>query len=128
MAENLNLEELVVWQECRKLRKFISTIAKELPVDEKFRLKDQIIRSSRSITANITEGYGRFHYQENIQFCRQSRGSLLETLDHMICALDEEFISEEKFQNFKPMYDYCLRLLNGYIAYLIKARDNNNKR
>ena len=50
---------------------------------------DQLIRATRSITANIAEGHGRYHFQENIQFCRQARGSLTETLDHLICAQDE---------------------------------------
>ena len=82
-------EELDVWKECRKLRKEISKLVKLFPIEEKFKLVDQIVRSSRSTTANIAEGHGRFHYQENIQFCRQARGSLNETLDHLICAFDE---------------------------------------
>ena len=63
---------------------------------KKNRLIDQVIRSSRSITANIAEGHGRYHYQENIQFCRTARGSLTESLDHLICALDEGFIDNSK--------------------------------
>jgi four helix bundle protein len=127
MANRMNLQELIVWQECRNLRKLVSTISKELPIEEKYRLKDQSIRSSRSITANIAEGYGRFHYQENIQYCRQARGSLIETLDHMICALDESFITEEQFNSFNVLYEHCLRLLNGYISYLKKAKEDDSK-
>ncbi|WP_232825708.1 four helix bundle protein [Algoriphagus litoralis] len=52
---------------------------KKFPAEEKFALSLQIRKSSRSITNNIAEGYGRFFYQENIQFCRISRGSLTET-------------------------------------------------
>ena len=127
MGNRMNLQELVVWQECRNLRKLVSTISKELPIEEKYRLIDQSVRSSRSITANIAEGYGRFHFQENIQFCRQARGSLIETLDHMICALDEEFITENQFNSFNVLYEQCLRLLNGYIAYLKKAKEEDSK-
>jgi four helix bundle protein len=61
----------------------------KLPEAEKYNLTNQIIRSSRSVTANIAEGFGRYHFQENIQFCRQARGSLVETLDHLYCCLDE---------------------------------------
>lgn len=113
-------EELDVWKECRRFRISISKIVKRFPLEEKYRLIDQIIRSSRSIKANIAEGDGRFHYQENTQFCRQSRGSLKETLDHLICAFDEKFISENQLIEFKSHYEVCLRLLNGYIAYLQK--------
>ena len=83
---------------------------------------DQIIRSSRSITANIAEGHGRFHYQENIQYCRIARGSLEETLEHLILAYDEQFINKEEFLNLKMQYDRCLLLLNKYIAYLLRAK------
>ncbi|MFN4235088.1 MAG: four helix bundle protein [Bacteroidia bacterium] len=92
-----SLEELEVWQKTRELRKDISILAKKLPDSERYKLVNQIIRSSRSVTANIAEGFGWFHYQENIQFCRQARGSLIETLDHLYCCLDEGYIDSEKF-------------------------------
>ena len=86
----------------------------------------QIVRSSRSVTANIDEGYGRYHFQENIQFCRIARGSLYETLDHLICALDENYISETEFSGYKTKYEDCLKILNGYILYLKKRKDAPN--
>ena len=121
-----NFEELEVWKECRSLRKQISIISKTFPSEEKYRIIDQLIRASRSVTANIAEGHGRFHFQENIQFCRQARGSLTETLDHMICALDENYITVEQLNDFRNQYTSCLRLLNGYIAYLKKMKQNES--
>ena len=82
-------------------------------------MRDQLLRSSRSVTANIAEGFGRYHYQENVQFCRQSRGSLSETLDHLICACDEGYISEQEFADLRKQVDKVWRLLNGYIRYLV---------
>ena len=114
-------EELEVWRVARELRKSISKMTKVFPTDEKFRLANQIIRSSRSVPANIAEGFGRFHFQENIQFCRQARGSLSETLEHLICALDEKYIDEEIFNNHRELVERCWKVLNGYIAYLKKA-------
>jgi four helix bundle protein len=119
-----NFEELEVWKECRNLRKQISIISKTFPSEEKYRIVDQLIRASRSVTANIAEGHGRYHFQENIQFCRQARGSLTETLDHMICAFDENYITVEQLIDFRNQYTSCLRLLNGYIAYLKKMKLN----
>jgi four helix bundle protein len=119
-----NFEELEVWKECRNLRKQISIISKTFPSEEKYRIVDQLIRASRSVTANIAEGHGRYHFQENIQFCRQARGSLTETLDHMICAFDENYITVEQLNDFRNQYTSCLRLLNGYIAYLKKMKLN----
>ena len=116
-------ETLEVWIEARKLRSLISDIARNLPSDERFRLADQIIRAARSVTANIAEGYGRYHYQENIQFCRQARGSLYELLDHLTVALDEKYITEKTFLEIKTIIFSIVKILNGYIAYL-KERKN----
>jgi four helix bundle protein len=117
-----NFEDLEVWKECRNLRKQVSLVLKSFPSEEKFRMIDQLIRASRSITANIAEGHGRFHYQENIQFCRQARGSLSETLDHFICAFDENYITKDQLIKFREQYNLCLKILNGYIAYLQKMK------
>jgi len=87
---------LPVWKEARLFRETIAAICKTFPKEEQFRLVDQLQKASGSITANIAEGYGRYHYQENIQFCRQARGSLMECLDHLICAADESYISKEQ--------------------------------
>ena len=70
MMEVQTLKNLVTWQKARDFRFLISKTVQQFPKEEKYRLVDQIIRSSRSISANIAEGYGRFHYQENIQYCR----------------------------------------------------------
>ena len=81
-------------------------------------------RASRSITHNIAEGYGRYHYQENAQFCRTARGSAYEILDQLIVSLDEKYISKEKYEALKALTTNCIKILNGYINYLIKAKDN----
>lgn len=118
-------EDLEVWQKGRELRKDFSQLVKRLPSSEKFRLADQILRASRSVTANIAEGYGRFHYQENIQFCRQARGSLFELLDHLTVVHDEGYIDEEKFRGFRKQVFEVIRMLNGYIKYLKQRKSND---
>lgn len=118
-------ETLEVWKEARALRQEISSLVKALPVDEKFRLADQMVRASRSVTANIAEGHGRYHFQENIQFCRQARGSLYELLDHLTVALDENYISDDIFNNFKNKIFSIVKILNGYISYLKKQKENS---
>jgi four helix bundle protein len=111
-------ETLQVWKEARELRKEISGLARTFPTNEQYRLTDQMIRASRSVTANIAEGHGRYHYQENIQFCRQSRGSLYELLDHLTVALDEDYISEELFESLRTKILAVVKILNGYVSYL----------
>lgn len=114
--------DLEVWKQSRKIRVLIADIVAIFPKEEKFRLVDQIIRSSRSIGNNVAEGHGRFHYQDNIRFCVIARGSLSETLDHILIAHEEKIITEETLQAFQKEYESCLRLLNGYIQYLKKKK------
>ena len=105
-----NFESLDVWKECRLFRKQISSTVKTFPIEEKYRLSDQLIRASRSVTANIAEGHGRYYFQENTQFYRQSRGSLTEILDHLISAFDENYISVIQLDEFRGQYEKCLKL------------------
>jgi four helix bundle protein len=93
-------------------------LAKCFPTEEKYRLTDQIIRSSRSVNANIAEGHGRFTFKEQVHFCIQARGSLSETLNHLTDALDCDLIATEQFEYFKRKITEVERLLNGYISYL----------
>ncbi len=125
MKKNLVYTDLDVYKACRMLRKRVSLLVKQyFPEHEKHRLSDQVIRSSRSITANIAEGNGRYYYKDNVRFCRISKGSLQETLEHFITAYDEEYIDSEVLKEFKKEHDTCIRLLNGYIRYLLS---NKNK-
>ncbi|MFD0795933.1 four helix bundle protein [Maribacter chungangensis] len=118
-----SFEELACWKEARILRNFVKdSVIPKLPDSERFELTSQIRRSERSVGNNIAEGFGRFHYQENIQFCRIARGSLNETLDHVIIALDENYISEKQLEEFRSIHNTTQRILNGYIKYLKNSK------
>ncbi len=110
------------WKAGKELRVFVSKLAKRFPMDERYALTSQIKRSSRSVTNNIAEGYGRFHFQENIQFCRQGRGSLYETLDHLLIAKEEEYIDEPDLIAGRQLIEKTTTILNGYINYLSEAK------
>jgi four helix bundle protein len=97
-------------------------VAKKFPDEEKYRLSDQMIRASRSITANIAEGYGRYHYRDNIRFCRQSRGSLFELFDHIEAAAECGYMSKEEHTYLNGKLEELLILLNGYMRYLGKKK------
>lgn len=115
--------DLEVYKECRKFRKMVSKILGEhFPDKEKYLLTAQTLDASRSVTANIAEGHGRYYFQDNIRFCRISKGSLEETLEHLITAYDEKYISVEVLKEVKAQHESCLKLLNGYIRYLKKTK------
>lgn len=119
-----SFEDLECWKTCTELRRYVSKLIKKFPKNEQYELTSQMKRASRSVTHNIAEGYGRFHHQENIQYCRQSRGSLYELIDQFIVAFDEDYITDDELTTGREQINKCLALLNGYIKYLIKAKDN----
>jgi four helix bundle protein len=105
--------ELPVYKTFRAFRKKIPVIARKyFPKSEDYHLKAQVQDSSRSITTNIAEGFGRFHYQENIQFSRTSRSSLVETLEHMVTAYDDKYITKDMLSEINKDYKECLKQLN----------------
>src|SRR5680860_717223 len=110
-----SFEDLNCWKTARELRKEISISILKFPSHEKFELTSQMRRASRSVTHNIAEGYGRFHFKENAQFCRISRGSLHELSDQLITALDEGYIEEEYYKKLKIKVVESIAILNGYI-------------
>ena len=118
-------EDLKCWQACREVRIFIAELVNKYPKEEKYSLVDNMKRASRSTTPNIAEGFGRFHYRENMQFCRICRGSLYELIDDLITSVDEGFISREDCQKGKEKISKALALLNGYINYLSRRITNN---
>ena len=122
------LEELIAWQKARELRKEISKLSEKFPPEEKYRLKDQIIRSSRSVSANIAEGYGRYQHLDNMRFCRNARGSLLETLDHLFCGLDENIIDLNDFNRLNNLIEEEIKIINGYMIFLKKAKNDSDKK
>ncbi len=119
-----SFEDIKCWQACREVRNYTSLIIKKLPQEEKHALADGMRRSSRSITENIAEGFGRYHFGENIQFCRISRGSLHELIDQFIISIDEHYISDNEYKKGRELINTAMALLNGYINYLEKAKAN----
>ena len=122
------LEKLDVW--C-KARDFAVRVNQEmlqlLPPEEKWALNQQIRRSSQSIPANIAEGHGRFYFQDNVRFCYIARGSLEETLSHIVYAYKVGYISEILYKSFSVDGENLNRLINGYIGFLKKSKQGANE-
>ncbi len=126
MAEGF--EGLQVWQKANTLMLFVhKEILLRLPKDEKWDLADQIRRSSKSVGANIAEGYGRFYYKDRVRFCYNARGSLAETENHLIVAKDLAYITPEIYQQARNMADETYKMLNGYIEYLKRERPGKDE-
>ena len=107
--------DLEVWRCARQLRTEVYRICRNFPKDETFGLISQTRRAAVSATANIAEGFGRYSYQENIQFSRHSRASVYELRDHFTTALDAGYISAQEYAGLNGQALSVIRLLNGYI-------------
>ena len=115
-------KELECYIQARLLRTYISELAKKFPQHEKFLLIAQIIDSSRSVTRNIAEGYGRYTYTDTRNFFIISRGSVTETMEHLTTASDEKYITEEELKIGEEKCELVFKLINGYISYLDKSK------
>lgn len=82
-------------------------------------------RAAISISNNIAEGHGRWYYQENIRFCRISRGSVEEIIDDLNVCQDEYYLSEETVNSHKDKARELIAKINSYIAYLRRSRQGN---
>jgi four helix bundle protein len=117
------LEKLDVW---RKARDFVGYVYREaiqiMPAEEKWALCHQMRRSVQSIPANIAEGYGRYYFQENVRFCYIARGSLEETISHLVIAHDLGYLPDQVYQKLVDEGENLDKLINGYIGYLKRSR------
>ena len=111
-------EDLEVYQAAREFRKAMYGLARRLPDFEKFGLVSQVRRAAVSLTNNIAEGHGRYHYLEQIRFTLQARGSLEELIDDLNVCDDENYLPKNEVSPLKQRGWRVYQLINGYIRYL----------
>ena len=116
-------EDLEVYQVAREFRKSMYQVANQLPDIEKFGLASQVRRAALSLTNNIAEGHGRYHYLDQIKFTLQSRGSLEELIDDLNVCEDEQYLLFKEIAFLKQDGWRLRQLIDGYIRYL---RDQKN--
>lgn len=105
----------------------IFEITKNFPTEEKFSLVDQIRRSSRSVTSNIAEAWGKRMYKNNfISKLSDSYAEANETMTWLDFSLNHKYISEEKQKYFEKKYDRICGMLFGMMnnptKFLIKLK------
>src|SRR5438128_10378077 len=109
-------EDLEVYQVAREFRTAMYAVSRRLPAFEKFELASQIRRATVSLTNNIAEGHGRYHYLDQIKFMLQARGSLQALLDDLNVCEDEHYLTPTDVQKQKEQGWSVLPLLNGYLT------------
>ena len=122
-----SFEDLEVYKLARKFSNKVGELIKKLPKEEEYNLKGQMRRAKLSMTNNIAEGFGRFHFQENIQFCRQSRGSICELIDDFNECYDNRYIDQTYREQMRNDAYRLIKVLNGYIASIKRQKSKNNQ-
>ncbi len=115
-------EDLECYQLALEVMAKIHAFSTTLPPHEKFDLYSQIRRSSKSVTANIAEAYGRYHYLDSLRYYSIARGELNETLSHLINARVLKYLSQEEFDNIYKLIRHAEQALNGFMTYVRRQR------
>lgn len=105
----------------------VHEFAKTLPPEEKYDLAVQIRRSPKAVTANIAEGYGRYHYLDSLRFYSIARGELNETLAHLINARVLGYLKQGFFGQVYRLVRDAEKTLNGYMNYVRRQRSGHKE-
>jgi four helix bundle protein len=117
-------EDLKVWQLAHKLSVDVAMLVKSFPKEEKYDLTGQMRRSARGIPSDISEGFGRFHFNDKLTFYERCRASLGELRNHFEEALDNRYIEKESYDRFSQELNEIGYLLNKMMRIVRTARDS----
>ena len=110
-----DFDNLEVYKLASELAYWIYDLTNKFPLEEKYNVISQIRRAATSVGANIAEGYGRYHFKENIQFCRQARGSLSEVKHFVLFSEKRTYLDKKTLDEFLAKYTKLQIKLNNYI-------------
>jgi len=117
----MKLEELNVYKLSMEMAERIWEIVVKWDYFTKDTVGKQLVRAADSIAANSSEGFGRYHYKENVNFSYYSRGSLFETKTWLTKAHNRNLITDESFETFNTEIDTIGIKLNNYIKTIGKT-------
>lgn len=121
-----DFKTLKVWQKANALEQEIEALVKAFPSHEQYRLTDQIIRSSRSISANIAEENTQLFIKRELFHANAALGSCGETRNHLLTAYQNNYISEEQYKILDEKFLEVIKMLYGYIKMLKSNLDNES--
>lgn len=110
--------DLNVWKKANAFTVKIYQITNKFPRDERFSCTDQMRRAASSISANIAEGFNRYHSNDKIRFYLNARGSAGESKSHVLLAKDLKYINEVESNSLLSVLSEIEMMINGLIASL----------
>jgi four helix bundle protein len=116
-SEQRGFEDLECYKLALSVVREAYQVAQRLPPEEKYNLADQLRRAAVSVTLNIAEGYGRYHYLDSLRFYYIARGSLNEVLSAFVTCDTVRLLAGELSRQ-RELCHSAMRALNGYIRYV----------
>ncbi|TMQ01629.1 MAG: four helix bundle protein [Verrucomicrobia bacterium] len=113
-----DLRKIEAWKKGRDLRKAIYKCSRTGEFARDFALRDQIRRAAQSVTSNIAEGFERGRNREFIRFLSDAKGSCGEVRDQLYTALDENYMTQQEFDQLYVLTLEISRLISGFMKYL----------
>ena len=123
MKRSLRLEDLEVYKVAMEIGEIVRKVVDQWDYFAKKTLGAQYVDAADSIALNISEGYGRFHYKDNKNFCYYSRGSAKETLTATQKAKNRNLVGEEDFGILSQKFERYFRLMFAYINSIGRQKD-----
>ena len=114
----IRFEDLESWKDARNVVRLIYNLCRAGELKKDFSLIDQIKRAAISVMANIAEGFSRKGNKEFIQFLFIAKASAAELQNHLYIALDQNYISSQKFDGLYEEIDKVQRKISNLIKYL----------
>ena len=121
-----NFYDLEVWKRGHNFALTIYTVTKQFPKEELFGIVSQLQRAVSSVTANIAEGFARYHFNDKIKFYYQARGSIAEVQNFILLARDLHYIKETSAQDFIKQAQDIYQLINGLIRSIENQKEKNS--
>jgi len=115
-----NFYDLEAWKKGHELTKEIYRITKKFPKEELYGIISQLRRAASSITANIAEGFARYHFKDKTRFYYQARGSVAEVQNFLFLSRDLNFIDSKTCENLQEESKCVAQLINGLIRSIEK--------
>ncbi len=110
-----SFEQLDAWQQAHQLVLMIYKVTAQFPTAERFGITSQLRRATCSVTSNIAEGFGRYHFKDKQRFYYHARGSLREIQSIILIARDLHYLSESSALSIEELIIRTNQLINGLI-------------
>ena len=116
----LRVEELDIYQMAEELSDIVWNICIRWDYFAKDTIGKQLVRAADSISTNLAEGHGRYHFKDRLNFCYYARGSLEETKSWLLKATRRKLLTKDE-DKINQIVNTLPKKLNAYIKSIKKT-------